>query len=68
MKLSPVSAAVLSVLAAGFAHAETEPSHYEEVVVTANRIEQPLSEVAAQWQYLKGKPLKSKARPSCTMH
>lgn len=42
MKLSPVSAAVLSVLAAGFAHAETEPSHYEEVVVTANRIEQPL--------------------------
>ncbi|EKG47682.1 tonB-dependent heme/hemoglobin receptor family protein, partial [Vibrio cholerae HC-41A1] len=30
MKLSPVSAAVLSVLAAGVAHAETEPSHYEE--------------------------------------
>ncbi|RBM31652.1 TonB-dependent hemoglobin/transferrin/lactoferrin family receptor [Vibrio tarriae] len=62
MKLSPVSAAVLSVLAAGFAHAETEPSHYEEVVVTANRIEQPLSEVAGSVAVLEGETLEKQGK------
>ncbi|KQB03610.1 ligand-gated channel [Vibrio metoecus] len=62
MKLSPVSAAVLSVLAAGFAHAESEPSHYEEVVVTANRIEQPLSEVAGSVAVLEGETLEKQGK------
>ncbi len=63
MKLSPVSAAVLSVLAAGCAHAETEPSHYEEGVVTANRIEQPLSEVAGSVAVLEGETLEKQGKP-----
>ena len=46
MKLSPLSAAVLSVLAANPVHAESEVYHFEEVIVTANKIEQPLTEVA----------------------
>ena len=46
MKLTPLSAAVLSVLAAKSVHAESDISMFEEVVVTANQIEQPLSEVA----------------------
>ncbi|OCP53068.1 ligand-gated channel, partial [Vibrio parahaemolyticus] len=46
MKLTPVSAAVLSVLAASQVHAKSDVFSMEEVVVTANRIEQPVSEVA----------------------
>ena len=46
MKLTPVSAAVLSVLAASQVHAKSDVFSMEEVVVTANRIEQPMSELA----------------------
>ncbi|GMM74855.1 TonB-dependent hemoglobin/transferrin/lactoferrin family receptor [Vibrio alginolyticus] len=46
MKLTPVSAAVLSVLAASQVHAESKVFSMEEVVVTANKIDQPLSKVA----------------------
>ncbi|MEF1340306.1 TonB-dependent receptor plug domain-containing protein, partial [Vibrio rotiferianus] len=46
MKLTPVSAAVLSVLAASQVHAESKIFSMEEVVVTANKIDQPLSKVA----------------------
>ncbi|HCG8267500.1 TPA: TonB-dependent hemoglobin/transferrin/lactoferrin family receptor [Vibrio parahaemolyticus] len=46
MKLTPVSAAVISVLAASQVHAKSDVFSMEEVVVTANRIEQPVSEVA----------------------
>lgn len=46
MKLNPVCAAVLSVLAANVVHAQENLAVMEEVVVTANRIEQPISEVA----------------------
>ncbi|EKZ8662100.1 TonB-dependent hemoglobin/transferrin/lactoferrin family receptor [Vibrio alginolyticus] len=46
MKLTPVSAAVLSVLAASQVHAESKVFSMDEVVVTANKIDQPLSKVA----------------------
>ncbi|HHX8499489.1 TonB-dependent hemoglobin/transferrin/lactoferrin family receptor [Vibrio diabolicus] len=46
MKLTPVSAAVLLVLAASQVHAKSDVFSMEEVVVTANRIEQPMSELA----------------------
>lgn len=60
MKLSPLSAAVLSVLAANLVHAESEVYHFEEVVVTANKIEQPLSEVAGSVAVITGKDLEQK--------
>lgn len=62
MKLTPVSAAVLSVLAANFVHAENDHTVMEEVVVTANQIEQPLSEVAGSVSVISGKTLKKKAQ------
>ena len=60
MKLSPLSAAVLSVLAANLVHAESEVYHFEEVVITANKIEQPLSEVAGSVAVITGKDLEQK--------
>ncbi|MBW3695455.1 TonB-dependent hemoglobin/transferrin/lactoferrin family receptor [Vibrio sp. T187] len=60
MKLSPISAAVLSVLAANFVHAKSEVSQFEEVVVTANKIEQPLSEVAGSIAVIDGETLEKK--------
>ncbi|MDN3684940.1 hypothetical protein QW180_20565 [Vibrio sinaloensis] len=43
MKLSRVNVAVLSALAAGLVHAESDVSAFEEVVVTANKYEESLS-------------------------
>lgn len=60
MKLSPISAAVLSVLAANLAHAESDVYQFEEVVVTANKIEQPLSEVAGSVAVIGGETLEKK--------
>ncbi|PMO05898.1 ligand-gated channel [Vibrio splendidus] len=60
MKLSPLSAAVLSVLAANLVHAESEVYHFEEVIVTANKIEQPLSEVAGSVAVITGEDLERK--------
>ncbi|MGF1709599.1 TonB-dependent hemoglobin/transferrin/lactoferrin family receptor [Vibrio kagoshimensis] len=60
MKLSPISAAVLSVLAANIVHAESEVYQFEEVVVTANKIEQPLSEVAGSVAVINGEELEKK--------
>ena len=57
MKLSPLSAAVLSVLAANVVHAESEVFEFEEVVVTANKIEQPLSEVAGSVAVIDGEQI-----------
>jgi len=57
MKLSPLSAAVLSVLAANVVHAESEVFQFEEVVVTANKIEQPLSEVAGSVAVIDGEQI-----------
>ncbi len=39
MKLSPITAAVLSVLAVGSVHAEFSLTKLEEVVVSANKVE-----------------------------
>lgn len=60
MKLSPVTAAVLSVLTANFVHANSEVTQFEEVVVTANKIEQPLSKVAGSIAVIKGDDLEKK--------
>ncbi|MEF1229941.1 hypothetical protein QTO02_21040, partial [Vibrio fortis] len=57
MKLSPLLAAVLSVLAANVVHAESEVFEFEEVVVTANKIEQPLSEVAGSVAVIDGEQI-----------
>lgn len=67
MKLSPLSAAVLSVLAANVVHAESEVYHFEEVIVTANKIEQPLSEVAGSVAVITGEDLEKKAQRSFMM-
>lgn len=60
MKLSPVTAAVLSVLTANFVHANSEVTQFEEVVVTANKIEQPLSKVAGSIAVIKGDELEKR--------
>ncbi|HGY9610408.1 TonB-dependent hemoglobin/transferrin/lactoferrin family receptor [Vibrio harveyi] len=60
MKLTPVSAAVLSVLAASQVHAESNVFSMEEVVVTANKIEQPLSKVAGSVVVVTGDEIESR--------
>lgn len=60
MKLSPVTAAVLSVLAANFVHANSELTHFDEVVVTANKVDQPLSEVAGSVAVISSEQLEQK--------
>lgn len=54
MKLSPVNVAVLSALATGFVHAESEPGTYEKIVVTANKYEEPLSQTAGSVAVISG--------------
>ncbi|WP_394246290.1 TonB-dependent hemoglobin/transferrin/lactoferrin family receptor [Vibrio profundi] len=60
MKLLPISAAVLQVLAANVVHANSEYSQFEEVVVSANKIEQPLSEVAGSIAVFDGETIEKK--------
>ncbi|AXN34404.1 TonB-dependent hemoglobin/transferrin/lactoferrin family receptor [Vibrio coralliilyticus] len=54
MKLSQVNVAVLSALAAGFVHAESGVSTFEEVIVTANKYEENLSETAGSVAVISG--------------
>lgn len=61
MKLNPVCAAVLSVLAANVVHAQENLAVMEEVVVTANRIEQPISKVAGSVAVVTGMRWKREA-------
>ncbi|MDF2152676.1 TonB-dependent hemoglobin/transferrin/lactoferrin family receptor [Vibrio sp. CAU 1672] len=60
MKLTPVSAAVLSVLAASQVHAKSDVYSMQEVVVTANRIEQPVSKVAGSVAVVTGDEMETK--------
>ncbi|KGK14559.1 TonB-dependent hemoglobin/transferrin/lactoferrin family receptor [Vibrio navarrensis] len=60
MKLNPVCAAVLSVLAANVVHAQENLAVMEEVVVTANRIEQPISKVAGSVAVVTGDALEER--------
>ncbi|MUL03904.1 TonB-dependent hemoglobin/transferrin/lactoferrin family receptor [Aliivibrio fischeri] len=60
MKLSPITAAVLSVLTANFVHANSEVTQFDEVVVTANKVEQPLSKVAGSITVINGDDLETK--------
>ncbi|EKM31637.1 tonB-dependent Receptor Plug domain protein, partial [Vibrio harveyi] len=55
-----MSAAVLSVLAASQVHAESNVFSMEEVVVTANKIEQPLSKVAGSVVVVTGDEIESR--------
>ncbi|OXX54361.1 MULTISPECIES: TonB-dependent hemoglobin/transferrin/lactoferrin family receptor [unclassified Vibrio] len=57
MKLSPITAAVLSVLAVGSVHAEFSLTKLEEVVVSANKVEQPLSKVAGSISAIDGETI-----------
>ncbi|MBF4282644.1 TonB-dependent receptor plug domain-containing protein, partial [Vibrio anguillarum] len=57
MKLSPITAAVLSVLAVGSVHAEFSLTKLEEVVVSANKVEQPLSKVAGSISAIDGESI-----------
>ncbi|USD42881.1 TonB-dependent hemoglobin/transferrin/lactoferrin family receptor [Vibrio sp. SCSIO 43135] len=57
MKLSLVNAAVLTALAAGQVHAESDVITFEEVVVTANKYEESLSETAGSVAVIEGKTL-----------
>lgn len=58
MKLSRVNVAVLSALAAGLVHAESDVSTFEEVVVTANKYEESLSKTAGSVSVIDGEELR----------
>ncbi len=60
MKLSPITAAVLSVLTANLVHANSEVTQFDEVVVTANKVKQPLSKVAGSVAVIEGDELEKK--------
>ncbi|OLQ81632.1 ligand-gated channel [Photobacterium proteolyticum] len=57
MKFSRVNVAVLTALAAGLVHAEDSVSMFEEVVVTANKYEESLSETAGSVVVVTGEQL-----------
>lgn len=60
MKLSQVNVAVLTALAAGLVHAESDVSAFEEVVVTANKYEESLSKTAGSVSVIDGEELRKR--------
>ncbi|KHT48225.1 TonB-dependent hemoglobin/transferrin/lactoferrin family receptor [Vibrio sinaloensis] len=60
MKLSRVNVAVLTALAAGLVHAESNVSTFEEVVVTANKYEESLSKTAGSVSVIDGEEMRKK--------
>ncbi|ELR65636.1 TonB-dependent heme receptor HutR [Photobacterium marinum] len=60
MNLSRVSVAVLTALTTGFVHAESGVSTFDEVVVTANKYEENLSETAGTVAVVTGEEIESR--------
>ncbi|WP_394143291.1 TonB-dependent hemoglobin/transferrin/lactoferrin family receptor [Vibrio atypicus] len=60
MKLTRVNVAVLTALATGFVHAESDVSLFDEVIVTANKYEEPLSKTAGSVAVVDGDELRKR--------
>ena len=60
MKLTRVNVAVLTALATGFVHAESDVSLFDEVIVTANKYEESLSKTAGSVAVVDGDELRKR--------